>query len=329
MTQNDKPLFSIAIPTYNRLALLKEALSSAQAQTYSNLEIVVFDNASTDGTVDWLLKQAKLDSRIRLVFNKENVGMNKNIEQVPDHIKGKYLLILSDDDLIEKSLAEKAVSALEADPSLCIWFAQTQIFCTDDKNQYHALGQTNPTLHGLIKGQELISLTFRRKLQIYWCSLVYRVAILKKVDGFKCGSYWLDMAANLSCAIQGNVFGHNKVLAYYRQTNFNMSKNLSGNPMAALKEYELMYQKIRQYTSSSFDKEYLSFATCCSLGFIASWSKMFSYWKIWQFLSVRAYPKRTILFLLFLNIPRTLFRLTFGLTAKKRFLGYLKKIFHY
>ena len=55
-----EPLFSIAIPTYNRLEMLKKAVDSALKQIYSNIEIIILNNCSTDGTKEWYNEEGEL-----------------------------------------------------------------------------------------------------------------------------------------------------------------------------------------------------------------------------------------------------------------------------
>ena len=76
-----EPLISVYIPTYNRLELLKRAVQSVQNQTYKNFEIIIVDDNSSDGTQDFLVGLAKVDSRIRYFFKDKNSGacVSRNI----------------------------------------------------------------------------------------------------------------------------------------------------------------------------------------------------------------------------------------------------------
>lgn len=102
MPHNSQPLVkeprkvSVAIPTFNRLELLKRAVESAQSQSYEDLEIIISDNASTDGTQEYL--QALTDPRIKVLLNAENLGMVANWGRALNSATGTYFLLLSDDD---------------------------------------------------------------------------------------------------------------------------------------------------------------------------------------------------------------------------------------
>ena len=73
-----KPLISIALATHNAGHYLKAQMASLQAQTYPDIEIVVSDDASTDGTYEWLCEQARLDSRVRVLPQLPRAGFNQN-----------------------------------------------------------------------------------------------------------------------------------------------------------------------------------------------------------------------------------------------------------
>lgn len=311
MNTTTLPLVSIILPTYNRLALLKESLSSAQAQTYPNLEIIILDNASTDGTGDWLNQQTALDSRMKVIINPYNMR-GETIFQVPEHAKGRYLLILCDDDLIAPTLIEKAIHNLESLPALSFWFSRTEVFSIDKENQRHVHRHT-PTHHPeLIQGQDFVRLTFARKLPVYWCSIVYRTEVLLRINAFKKDLRFLDMANNIKCALQGPVFAYPEVLAYYRETPFTDTNSIYGKPLDLLPHYEAMYQEIRQYSGTQFDTAYLAFAICCTQGHILSMRQLLStYPKIWKLLISQGYDKLTVLFSLLSYVPRTLLRLFF------------------
>jgi glycosyltransferase involved in cell wall biosynthesis len=86
----------VAIPTFNRVCLLARAVESAMAQSYEDVEIVVSDNCSQDGTRDYL--QTLTDPRIRVLLQLSNGGMVKNWDSCLAQATGEYFLLLSDDD---------------------------------------------------------------------------------------------------------------------------------------------------------------------------------------------------------------------------------------
>jgi len=106
-----QPLFTIAIPTYNRPVFLRESLRSATLQTYPNLEILVCDNCSTDDTRE--VVKSFGDSRIRYVKNSSNIGAQANFALAVESGRGQYFSWLQDDDLIVSDFAERAVEVMQ------------------------------------------------------------------------------------------------------------------------------------------------------------------------------------------------------------------------
>jgi glycosyltransferase involved in cell wall biosynthesis len=89
---------SIIIPTYNRVHYLKQALESALSQDCDEYEVVVSDNASTDGTLE-LLQQYSNHSIVRYFRNTTNIGMVSNWRRaVFELARGDWFIIISDDD---------------------------------------------------------------------------------------------------------------------------------------------------------------------------------------------------------------------------------------
>lgn len=112
------PIVSLVIPTLNRRQLLKETLSSVQQQTFSNWECVIIDDASTDGTVDWLSAREKEDGRIRVFQNKTTEGPSACRNKGVQASQGEYVAFLDSDDLLAPfSLAER-VNVLRRQPQL-------------------------------------------------------------------------------------------------------------------------------------------------------------------------------------------------------------------
>ncbi|MCM3602645.1 glycosyltransferase [Robertmurraya korlensis] len=100
---DDNPLVSIIIPTYNQKDYLKETIDSVLCQDYSNLEIIVTDDNSTDGT-DEMMKAYSQHSKLRYIRREENMGPGINSQDaLYNHCQAKYVMILNHDDYLVKS----------------------------------------------------------------------------------------------------------------------------------------------------------------------------------------------------------------------------------
>lgn len=96
--EQSNPLVTVYIPTFNRVELLKRAVQSVRQQTYQNLEIIIVDDCSNDGTHGYLEEVTKQDSRIRYFIKEKNSGacISRNI--AIENAKGEYITGLDDDD---------------------------------------------------------------------------------------------------------------------------------------------------------------------------------------------------------------------------------------
>src|SRR4051812_13032545 len=93
-----KSLVSVVIPTYNRAYILGRALDSLLAQTYRNLDIIVVDDGSTDGTRDLIAEKYSHDSRIRYVYQ-DNQGVSAARNSGLRLMRGDYVALLDSDDV--------------------------------------------------------------------------------------------------------------------------------------------------------------------------------------------------------------------------------------
>ena len=92
-------LISIAVCTYNGEKYLREQLDSLKSQDYPNLEIVIVDDCSNDGTYPLLEEYQQKYDQIRLYRNDENLGFNKNFARALSLCKGSFIAIADQDDI--------------------------------------------------------------------------------------------------------------------------------------------------------------------------------------------------------------------------------------
>jgi glycosyltransferase involved in cell wall biosynthesis len=126
-----EPLVSVIIPTYNRPEYLKQAITSAVAQTYQNIEIIVSDNCSPENPQ--ALVAAFNDPRIKFYRHPENIGMLGNQFHGFKIATGKYVASLHDDDMWDEDFLSKLVPHLEANSHLILAFCDQYIMDSDSK----------------------------------------------------------------------------------------------------------------------------------------------------------------------------------------------------
>ena len=119
--QHALPKVSICIPTYNCETYIADAIKSALNQTYTNFELIVIDNHSTDGTEQ--IVRAIADSRLRYFQNETNIGMVRNWNRCIQLAKSEYIVVLSADDQLLPSMVQKSVSVLEKNRNVGLVFS--------------------------------------------------------------------------------------------------------------------------------------------------------------------------------------------------------------
>ena len=121
--QRTSPLITIGVPVYNGSRTLRHALDSVLAQTLPDIEIVISDNASTDGTADIIAEYADRDHRIRPYRFEENVGARANYNRVLQLARGDFFKWAAHDDWIAPDYLERCVGVLKHDPSVVLCYS--------------------------------------------------------------------------------------------------------------------------------------------------------------------------------------------------------------
>lgn len=113
--QNNQPLLSIAIPTYNRAAYLRPLLRNLIGQIAGDLrvELIISDNASTDGTYGVIQESEKLCASLRVNRNETNIGPDGNILNCFLLAQGRYVWIFGDDDVVLPEGIQRVLHLLE------------------------------------------------------------------------------------------------------------------------------------------------------------------------------------------------------------------------
>lgn len=138
------PKVSILIPVYNRADIVRETLDSAVNQTYKNIEVVVVDNKSTDGTYDVITWYAAQHPCVRVYQNERNLGPALNWQRCLDRATGPYIKILWSDDLIAPTFVEKCLPFLVDHDDVGFAFTGTELFSdeTGKRRRQYFIGET-------------------------------------------------------------------------------------------------------------------------------------------------------------------------------------------
>jgi glycosyltransferase involved in cell wall biosynthesis len=113
MNSTSTPLVSVLVGAYNQSKVVETSIDSILAQTYQNIEIIISDDASTDGTQDVLKRTAKNNPTIRLFLQERNLGITRNYNFIASKANGKYLALFAGDDVMFPEKINEQVKLLE------------------------------------------------------------------------------------------------------------------------------------------------------------------------------------------------------------------------
>jgi glycosyltransferase involved in cell wall biosynthesis len=182
MHDQQNPLVSIIIPTYNRAGLIKDTLHSVESQTYANWECIIVDDGSTDNTSEVVKKFIDRDKRFKLLFNKRKKGAQGARNTGLLEAMGKYISFFDSDNLMQPERFSKQIRYLENN-SLCdVCTCYSHLL--DDKNEIWGTHEWNSA--GNILKDLLIGSTY-----VDYNSSVIRKTVIDKI-GFldeDCPSY--------------------------------------------------------------------------------------------------------------------------------------------
>jgi len=193
-----KPLVSVGIPTFDRPDGLKRTLDCIAGQTYENLEIIVSDNCSNNTDVQRVLQTFQQnDNRVKYFIQPENKGAAYNFQFVLDQATGDYFMWAADDDWWDVRFVEKAVVALEENPSAVACWSNVLFHLEDNTptwpKPYHLY--TNPDLSRDSK----ITAILKYQFQFGWYGIyaLFRRETITKANLRHCKEYNVIFGADV------------------------------------------------------------------------------------------------------------------------------------
>jgi cellulose synthase/poly-beta-1,6-N-acetylglucosamine synthase-like glycosyltransferase len=172
---------TVVIPTFNRAATLKRAVRSVQRQTYQNLAIFIYDNASTDETAETVRQLMESDSRIHYQRRKYNVGAARNFLGGIQNVTTPLFLLLSDDDVILPDFFADAITWLGRYPAAR--FAAGGTIEMSERGQFLFAPQAYWQREGYFEPPEGLNLMLRG-FHPSWNTVVYRRQALDEAGAF-------------------------------------------------------------------------------------------------------------------------------------------------
>ena len=218
---NDKPTVSIVMCTYNGAMFLDQQLQSLVTQTYPVQEILVFDDASIDGTPSIVKKFQQQYGNIQLTINPKNIGFNKNFEQALKAAGGDVIAICDQDDYWVETKIEKMVMSWK--PGCPLIYCGALSFVTELPKQCNL----HP-LYRQFEGTDARKIFLRNTVSGH--ALMIRKEFLSLVLPFN-NTVMYDWMMAVTAAYNGGVHFYPEVLVFQREHRNNATlqsgKNLT------------------------------------------------------------------------------------------------------
>jgi glycosyltransferase involved in cell wall biosynthesis len=245
--KSELPRVSVLLPTYQQAHFIRATLDSVLVQNYPNLQVVVGDDASTDGTREILLEyDRKYPGVFKLLLHEVNQGVTANQNLILRECDGEFVAFFSGDDLWLPGKLHKQVAWFAAHPEAAICYTNTEAFDSDTGERIRLQHDArNPFRSGGAE-QMLLSGTF-----FNGCSVMARRSMLPP-GGYEPSltvvSDWLLL---LETAHNGRIGYIEEVLARYRLHSGNVSKRIDvllREQLHALDIVESRYPEDVRYT---------------------------------------------------------------------------------
>jgi GT2 family glycosyltransferase len=143
----DRPRASVVVTAYNGRRFLAETLESILAQTFTDFELLVIDDASSDDSPEIARAFARRDARVRLLVNERNLGISNTRNRGLELARGDYLAACDQDDLWLPEKLGRQVATLDAEPDLVLLATGAKLLVDGRLLDYYDAPTTWPVMH--------------------------------------------------------------------------------------------------------------------------------------------------------------------------------------
>jgi glycosyltransferase involved in cell wall biosynthesis len=178
------PIISVILPNYNHSKYLDDCISRILGQDYTNIELIIVDDASTDGSRDVIKRIASVDTRVRAFFFDKNCGAVLASKFALERGTGSLLYqAAADDFLIDKSFFSDAVRAFRENQFIGVAYGQSVVIDAVSEVRTRVMGHGKV---GYISPSEFISgfLDLSAPFFVPGASCVMRVDEFRRIDGY-------------------------------------------------------------------------------------------------------------------------------------------------
>ena len=258
------PAVSVCVPVYNGARYLRATLASVLDQDYDDYEVVVLDNASTDGTPVIL---ADLDDpRVRVVRNDRLLSLPDNWRRVCERAQGRYLKVVCADDLVSQNCLRSQAEVLDASPGISLVASRRDV--VDAQGRPLAQGKGLRFLLGRHPGRDVARLAALLGINPIGESagVMFRAQDYHDLGGWD-GSlvYPMDLDMWLRLLTRGDLYGQSECLAAYRVSSVSVTSSFSDRQYAEQQEFMLRVAGDKQWRLPAGFRQLARVSAPCAL----------------------------------------------------------------
>ena len=245
---SDSPIVSIVVAVFNMKEHIRQCIESVLGQSVQDIELILVDDVSTDGTANILKEYQQRDARVKVVWQKENAGAQVARNAGIEVSRGRYITPLDHDDFLHPKAIEYAIRAFQLHPDVhCVCFREQRLLPDGEIIEHE---QTNS--FGLITGDE----AYRRSTD--WHAITGRMIVTRelqmRIPFDNCERvYGEDNTAQLQFLASPKV-ASSEGIYYHRLLHTSLSHKVSLNNIRGNTRFVSMRQ---QLISASYPEEIL------------------------------------------------------------------------
>ncbi len=256
-TNLKQPLVSVVMIVYNAEKYVQESIESICTQTYTNWELIIVYDPSTDNTLSIIQKIAERDSRIRILQNNPPLGLLGSRNQGLKESRGEYIAILDSDDIAFPQRLQVQVNFLESYPNIAVVGSGLQVL-NDTRGERIVRNETDP---------EVVSAGL-----LFNTMIAHSTAMIRKsfLDAHKISynpefSFAEDYAMWVQCARHGRITNISDILITYREhsgSHTSKSRTEQSQDVSKLRKTILEHvgihptdEELKLHNSTSVDNE--------------------------------------------------------------------------
>ncbi|MGD1805512.1 glycosyltransferase family 2 protein [Dapis sp. BLCC M126] len=210
------PKVTVCLPTYNSGEFLTQAIDSILEQTFTDFELIISDDCSTDNTPEVIRSYLEKDSRIKYLNNSKNLGLFPNWNRCLKSASGEYITVFAQDDVMLPKNLEQKVKILDKYQN--VGLVTSSIMVVDGENNYLNWDWANYGDDRLVNGEEWVRKNLGEANPICCPFVLMRRKVLEKVGGKFNDNYAFaaDLELWLRIALFADLYFVKEILGYYR-----------------------------------------------------------------------------------------------------------------